>query len=520
MATSTRAMNYTATSITSMKLLSLQAFASALNENGAKRSQRVQTVGMLNWVMMEAAKISKSTKSRATVKSRFLPVPFSVEMQPAGAGTVLQTTAEQGVTCNAVSTFHCGVATSCFAQGASLLGFVRASRRCCCCVMLPEVHGDAFQYTIAMLLRTAAAAVSLVHVRRALCALSERCPVLIKGAQWKSIVEELVNEQLAAAAVMVEVLKLAYACCRGATVPVSTLCKMPEQCSASNSSEQPVTAVAMSAVVDEEVTALGAAELRDDLRNIAIVAHVDHGKTTLVDAMLRQSAVFRDNEKVSLSCFNVFTAAAELVGLMYALLCSISSRAAVAAQLCTTLHEAACPFIYALLLQLADAVHLEERVMDSNDQERERGITILAKNCAIRYKGVKFNMVDTPGHADFGGEVERILNMVDGVLLVVDSVEGPKPQTRFVLKKALELGLQAVVVVNKIDRPSARPAYVVDKTFDLFCDLNANDMQSDFQVVYTSAIQGIAGDEPDAMAKTMQPLFDASPLEHNGADAL
>ncbi|CAM9287420.1 unnamed protein product [Ascophyllum nodosum] len=156
-----------------------------------------------------------------------------------------------------------------------------------------------------------------------------------------------------------------------------------------------------------------------------------------------------------------------------------------------------------------DNEHMGVRVMDSNDQERERGITILAKNCAIRYKGTKFNLVDTPGHADFGGEVERILNMVDGVLLVVDSVEGPKPQTRFVLKKALELGLSAVVVVNKIDRPAARPSYVVDKTFDLFCDLNANDEQSDFQIVYTSAIQGIAGDEPEEMQDNMEPLFKA-----------
>lgn len=188
---------------------------------------------------------------------------------------------------------------------------------------------------------------------------------------------------------------------------------------------------------------------REDLRNLAIVAHVDHGKTTLVDAMLQQSSVFRENEQMGI------------------------------------------------------------RVMDSNDQERERGITILAKNCAIRYQGTKFNLVDTPGHADFGGEVERILNMVDGILLVVDSVEGPKPQTRFVLKKALELGLQAVVVVNKIDRPAARPEYVVDKTFDLFCDLRANDEQSDFQIVYTSAIQGIAGDEPEAMQENMEPLFKA-----------
>lgn len=210
------------------------------------------------------------------------------------------------------------------------------------------------------------------------------------------------------------------------------------------------SATMVSAIVEEiNATGIPAAELRDDLRNLAIIAHVDHGKTTLVDAMLRQSSVFRENEK------------------------------------------------------------LQECVMDSNDQERERGITILAKNCAIRYKGIKFNLVDTPGHADFGGEVERILNMVDGVLLVVDSVEGPKPQTRFVLKKALELGLQAVVVVNKVDRPSRRPEYVVDKTFDLFCDLNASDVQSDFKIIYASAIQGIAGDDYLDMSPNMQPLFEA-----------
>eukprot|EP00903_Cladosiphon_okamuranus_P013278 g12379.t1 len=208
------------------------------------------------------------------------------------------------------------------------------------------------------------------------------------------------------------------------------------------------SAVAPIRAIAEETLAAEKTQ-RQDLRNLAIVAHVDHGKTTLVDAMLQQSSVFRDNEQMGI------------------------------------------------------------RVMDSNDQERERGITILAKNCAIKYQGTKFNLVDTPGHADFGGEVERILNMVDGILLVVDSVEGPKPQTRFVLKKALELGLQAVVVVNKIDRPSARPEYVVDKTFDLFCDLDANDLQSDFQIVYTSAIQGVAGDEPDAMAENMEPLFKA-----------
>lgn len=187
----------------------------------------------------------------------------------------------------------------------------------------------------------------------------------------------------------------------------------------------------------------------DNLRNVAIVAHVDHGKTTLVDALLKQADVFRENEAV------------------------------------------------------------EERVMDSNDQEKERGITILAKNAAIEYKGVKINVVDTPGHADFGGEVERILNMVDGVLLVVDSVEGPKPQTRFVLKKALEMGLKAVLVVNKIDRPQARPDYVVDKTFDLFVELEADDEQTDFTIVYASAINGQSGVEPDQLEDTMSHVLDA-----------
>eukprot|EP00968_Pinguiococcus_pyrenoidosus_P017470 scaffold1741_cov262-Pinguiococcus_pyrenoidosus.AAC.23 len=146
--------------------------------------------------------------------------------------------------------------------------------------------------------------------------------------------------------------------------------------------------------------------------------------------------------------------------------------------------------------------------MDSNDQERERGITILSKNAAVNYKGTKINIVDTPGHADFGGEVERIMNMVDGVLLIVDSVEGPKPQTRFVLKKALEMNIQAIVVINKIDRPSARPDYVLDTTFDLFVELGASDEQTDFKVVYASGLNGIAGLEPDALADDLTPLFD------------
>ena len=188
--------------------------------------------------------------------------------------------------------------------------------------------------------------------------------------------------------------------------------------------------------------------MRDEIRNIAIIAHVDHGKTTLVDSMLAQSKVFRENEKV------------------------------------------------------------EERIMDSNDLERERGITILSKNTAVTYKDKKINIVDTPGHADFGGEVERVLNMVDGVLLLVDSVEGPMPQTRFVLKKALEIGLKVVVVVNKIDREGARPDYVVDNTFDLFCNLGATDEQCEFPVIYASGFKGIAGPEPDQLADDLGPLFE------------
>lgn len=187
---------------------------------------------------------------------------------------------------------------------------------------------------------------------------------------------------------------------------------------------------------------------RNDVRNIAIVAHVDHGKTTLVDAMLKQAKVFRDNQFV------------------------------------------------------------QERIMDSNDLERERGITILSKNTSITYKDTKINIIDTPGHSDFGGEVERILNMVEGVLLVVDSVEGPMPQTRFVLKKALEFGHSVVVVVNKIDRPSARPDYVINSTFELFIELNATDEQCDFQVIYASGINGKAGLSPDKLADDLGPLFE------------
>jgi len=186
---------------------------------------------------------------------------------------------------------------------------------------------------------------------------------------------------------------------------------------------------------------------RNDLRNVAIIAHVDHGKTTLVDSMIRQSGAFRENQAIE--------------------------------------------------------------SMDNDAQERERGITILAKNAAVMYQGTKINLVDTPGHADFGGEVERIMNMVDAVLLVVDSVDGPKPQTRFVLKKALEKGLKAIVVVNKIDKPSARPEYVENLVFDLFADLKATDEQMDFQIVYASGMNGIAGDTPSGLQDNLNPLFDA-----------
>ncbi|MFN7572227.1 MAG: translational GTPase TypA [Betaproteobacteria bacterium] len=185
------------------------------------------------------------------------------------------------------------------------------------------------------------------------------------------------------------------------------------------------------------------------LRNIAIIAHVDHGKTTLVDKLLQQSGTFRDNQQVA------------------------------------------------------------ERVMDSNDLERERGITILAKNCAVEYRGTHINIVDTPGHADFGGEVERVLSMVDGVLLLVDAVEGPMPQTRFVTRKALALGLKPIVVVNKIDRPGARPDYVVNATFDLFDKLGATEEQLDFPVVYASALNGYAGLDPTVRGGDLHPLFEA-----------
>jgi len=193
--------------------------------------------------------------------------------------------------------------------------------------------------------------------------------------------------------------------------------------------------------------------IRSDLRNIAVIAHVDHGKTTLVDALLRQSGAFRANEQVA------------------------------------------------------------ERVMDSMDLEREKGITILAKNTAVRRGDVKINIVDTPGHADFGGEVERALNMVDGVLLLVDAAEGPRPQTRFVLRKALEAGLAVVVVVNKIDRPDARLSEVVDEVYELFMDLDATDEQIEFPIVYADARSGIATHDPDVPGTNMDPFFDVV-LEH------
>ena len=188
---------------------------------------------------------------------------------------------------------------------------------------------------------------------------------------------------------------------------------------------------------------------RENLRNIAIIAHVDHGKTTLVDELLKQSGIFRENEEVN------------------------------------------------------------ERVMDSNDLERERGITILSKNTAVMYNGTKINIVDTPGHADFGGEVERILMMVDGVVLLVDAFEGCMPQTRFVLKKALGLGKKPLVVLNKIDRPGARPEEVVDEVLDLFIELGADEDQLEFPVVYASARDGYASTEPDVREGDMKPLFDA-----------
>jgi GTP-binding protein len=185
------------------------------------------------------------------------------------------------------------------------------------------------------------------------------------------------------------------------------------------------------------------------IRNVAIIAHVDHGKTTLVDKLLRQSGTFAAHQ------------------------------------------------------------HIEERVMDSNDLEKERGITILAKNCAVTYNGTHINIVDTPGHADFGGEVERVLSMVDGVLLLVDAVEGPMPQTRFVTRKALALGLKPIVVVNKVDRPGARPDWVVNHTFDLFDKLGASEAQLDFPIIYASALEGWATEDLAKKNDNLKPLFEA-----------
>ena len=194
------------------------------------------------------------------------------------------------------------------------------------------------------------------------------------------------------------------------------------------------------------------------IRNIAIIAHVDHGKTTLVDKLLRQSGTFAAHQ------------------------------------------------------------HIEERVMDSNDLEKERGITILAKNCAVQYNGTHINIVDTPGHADFGGEVERVLSMVDGVLLLVDAVEGPMPQTRFVTRKALALGLKPIVVVNKVDRPGARPDWVVNHTFDLFDKLGASEAQLDFPIIYASALEGWATTDLAQKSDSMKSLFEAI-LQHVPARA-
>jgi len=187
----------------------------------------------------------------------------------------------------------------------------------------------------------------------------------------------------------------------------------------------------------------------EKLRNIAIIAHVDHGKTTLVDKLLQQSGTLESRGEV------------------------------------------------------------EERVMDSNDIEKERGITILAKNTAINWHDYHINIVDTPGHADFGGEVERIMSMVDSVLLIVDAVDGPMPQTRFVTQKAFDHGLKHIVVINKVDRPGARPSWVMDQVFDLFDNLGASDEQLDFQVVYASALNGWASLDDDAVGEDMEPLFQA-----------
>ena len=206
---------------------------------------------------------------------------------------------------------------------------------------------------------------------------------------------------------------------------------------------------------------------QENIRNVAIIAHVDHGKTTMVDRLLYTAGVFRENQQV------------------------------------------------------------EERVLDSNDQERERGITILSKNISVTYQGVKVNVIDTPGHADFGGEVERVLNMADGALLIVDAFEGPMPQTRFVLKHALSLGLRIVVVINKIDRPGSRPEEVVDEVFDLMVELEASDEQLDFPIIYASAVNGYARYAPEDENMNMVPLLEtilkevpAPDCEPNGPVAL
>ncbi|MGM0652919.1 MAG: GTP-binding protein, partial [Bacillota bacterium] len=189
-------------------------------------------------------------------------------------------------------------------------------------------------------------------------------------------------------------------------------------------------------------------QTENSIRNIAIIAHVDHGKTTLVDGLLRQGGIFRENEQVA------------------------------------------------------------ERIMDSSDLEKERGITILSKNTAVHYGSTKINIVDTPGHADFGGEVERVLKMVDGALLLVDAFEGPMAQTKFVLRKALDVGLRIIVVVNKIDRFDARPEEVVNEVFDLFVELEAEDWQLDFPVIYADSRRGIARLSPEDEGKSLQPLFE------------
>src|SRR5438132_12691363 len=184
---------------------------------------------------------------------------------------------------------------------------------------------------------------------------------------------------------------------------------------------------------------------RTDIRNVAIIAHVDHGKTTLVDAMLKQSHIFRENQQVA------------------------------------------------------------ERVMDSNALERERGITIMAKNTAIAHRGTKINIVDTPGHADFGGEVERVMNMVDGLLLLVDAVDGPMPQTKFVLRQALQRGHRAILVINKIDRANARPVHVLNETFDLFLDPGASEEHAEFPIIYTNALTGAAGTDHRHIGPSLEP---------------